>query len=86
MGQLFVDASQSDSARVHLRASLASATRDPEQLSLAYALLAVLAKKENDRVTLRWAVENAIAADLAAGIAGASAWARGLLDSASVRP
>lgn len=86
MGQLFMDGSQSDSARVHLRSSLTTPTRDPEQLSLAYALLAVLAKKENDRVTLRWAVESAIATDLAAGIAGASAWARGLLDSTAVRP
>jgi hypothetical protein len=80
MGQLFVDASQADSARAHLRAAIAAPTRDPEQLSLAYALLAVLAKRENDRVALRRAVEGAVAADLAGGVNGASFWAKALLD------
>jgi hypothetical protein len=85
MGQLFLDGSERDSARAHLRAALSTPTRDPEQLSLAYALLGVLAKSENDNTTLQWAVERAIAADESANIAGASVWARGLLGSTPAR-
>ena len=78
MAQLFLDAGQIDSARVHADAAVASASRDAEQLSLPYAILAVVAQRRGDTVLFRRSVANAITADSIANIPGASVWARGL--------
>ncbi len=55
-------------------------------LELTPARLALMREETCVFEEVRIAPAGSIAADLAAGIAGASAWARGLLDSAAVRP
>jgi hypothetical protein len=79
IARLLLETGPADSAKAHLRQALDAPTRDPEELSLVYALLAVLADRAGDTAGVRWAVERAVAADVDAGIAGASVWARGLL-------
>ena len=74
-----MDAGQFDSAGVHLRDALSAPIRDELQLSLAYALTAMLAQQAGDTAAIRQAVEAAVAADTRAGIAGASVWARGMI-------
>jgi hypothetical protein len=73
-----LDRNLADSAQSHAEAALASPSRDPELLSLAFARLALAAQKTGDVDAFRRGVQGTIVADSVAGIAGASVWARSL--------
>jgi hypothetical protein len=75
---LLLDRGMADSARRHAEAALVSPTRDAELLSLAYARLALAAQQTGDLAAFQRGVRGAVAADSAAGVAGASIWVQHL--------
>lgn len=82
LAQSLIDRKKMDEAMPHIRAALASPVRRADILPWVYLQMATVARRLNDEVTLRWAINAVVTAENAAGArAGAAEQARSLLNS-----